>query len=630
MINTHQDPYARASTHADHLTSVCDARTGRYIRNVSYYMYSGNRHVDLWSPDVDSRISARPARGTDGIQTTINIIKSCIDTLVSKMSQTTVRPVFNTVDGDFDSRQIAKTLQHNFDIYYDEQHADPKLSQCFRDACICDYGVMYMNPRTRSMERVAPWKYNVNPAEYEAGAITEIVKWERKTPLAKYIDSIDNKKLLDQLKENPQITGKMYEYWDLYNGYKYDMFGSDPLHDPEKLETECYGGLYRRPFVEIWYRKPMKGFTSESLADDLYPIQRNIDSLVARLDNATRNAIIAMGFIPEGISLKPSMIENGYKLYQVPAEGANGVKFITPPVIDEMFVKQLNDNIDRARELSGLSELSVSGTRPNGVDSGKAFQTLQDIESDRFNTQLQQYSHFKIDCARVAIDCFPADEAILERKFAGENITWGEARTQRKLYTLQFAPADMLSKDPAEKFQEIQALQQMGQIDGDEIASLLQIPDLEGAISHSTASYQHVCKIVNEAIKKGEMEYDETVDLNMLLRETLKQINMMNVAGDSKKYIDRAKELLIKVNGQLKAIAAAMAPPPPQSPFEPLRDYSLDQGQIDHLIGLVKDVVGNAIPVANAIAIATAAYPKIPMSLLQQMFEPPQQPAMQQ
>ncbi len=606
------------------LTSKSATREGRYVRNISRYMFNGNRRVDLWNPDMGAQWFVRPARGgTDGVQTTINVIKSCTDTIVSKMSQATVRPVFNTVGGDYDSRQVAKTLQHLFDVYFDEQHADPKLTRCFRDACVFDYGVMFLNPDTRTMERVAPWKYFIDPAEYEANAVTEVVKWEKYFPLAKYKDKLDNKSLKQRLDDNHQLQGKLVEYWDLYGGYKWEFFDNEPLHDPEKLEYEIYDGLYRRPFVEIWYRQPMKGFSSQSLADDLYEIQRNIDSLMARIDQATRNAILSMGFIPEGTGLKPSMIENGWKLYQVPAD-AQEPKFINPPVIDPQFISELKRNIDLAYEMSGVSQLSATSLKPADVISGKAFQTLQDIESDRFNTQLQQYSHFKIDCARVAIDCFPKGESILENKqvYEGDDLKWGDARAQRKLYTLQFAPADMLSKDPSEKFEQIKILNGMGVIESGDVADFLQIPDFEGAETIAMASKNHVHRIINNAVKNEEYEYDESVDLNSLFNETIKQLNAMNAAGDNPKYIDRCKELLLKVNTQQQTLKDYMQPPPPTPPFEPLRDYSLDSGQIQALSLLIKDVTANAIPFANALALATAACPKIPQMLLSQMLKP--------
>jgi hypothetical protein len=70
---------------------------------------------------------------------------------------------------------------------------------------------------------------------------------------------------------------------DTKTASKYDFFDTFLLKEPVKLDYEQYNGLYRRPFVEIYYTKPMKGLFSVSLADDLYPIQRQIDEIVKTL-----------------------------------------------------------------------------------------------------------------------------------------------------------------------------------------------------------------------------------------------------------------------------------------------------------------------------------------------------------
>ena len=63
--------------------------------------------------------------------------------------------------------------------------------------------------------------------------------------------------------------------------------------------------------------------------------------------------------------------------------------------------------IKKAYELEGISEMSAQSKKPADVESGKAMQTLEDIESDRFNVQLQRFTHFLVDVSRLCIDVFP-------------------------------------------------------------------------------------------------------------------------------------------------------------------------------------------------------------------------------
>lgn len=76
----------------------------------------------------------------------LNIIKSCVDTLVSKIAQAKVRPFFNTVNGTFTDIKICKQAQHFFDSLFDEQQVFKIVPDAFKDACIFDRGYIYIDP----------------------------------------------------------------------------------------------------------------------------------------------------------------------------------------------------------------------------------------------------------------------------------------------------------------------------------------------------------------------------------------------------------------------------------------------------------------------------------------------------
>ena len=611
-----------AVNRAKHLYHLVNGQEGVMVRNRNRYENNGVVRRSLWEPMNPPTAFMSPAKGTNGIQTQLNIIKSAIDTLTSKVSEAAVRPYFNSIGGDYDTRQLVVDVQKFCDVWFDEQHGIPKSTLCFRDACAYSKGIMYVDPESQSLGRIEPWMYSINPGEYDAGTITEVaLNYGRYVPLAKFKEYIDNRKLKKMLDDDPHCYGKYDIYWDLYNGYKYEMFDGLFIHDPLKLDYEIYGGLYRRPFVEIWYNRPMTGYFPPSLADDLYPIQRQIDEVVKRLDVATRNAIIGMVFIPEGAGFKASTIENGYATYpyQPSIDGAKP-EVVTPEPIASGWVELLRQYIAWAYEIAGISQVSAASKIPTNVESGKMLDSLENTESERFNMQLQQFTHFGIDCMRVAIDCFPKDKPIIEKITSGKKLTWGMVRDKRNLYEIQFTPASVLSKNPEEKINQINSLAQSGLIDNGMIADLLQIPDLERAETTASASYHYCQKIIADAVKDEDFDYSETVDLEMLLRESIKQLNVMYANGDKEEYCDRVKRLMIDVIGKIEGLGVLDKPTPPPQPFEPLREYALDAGQVSALKDLSIAVRDGQIPSGTAIAIVTAAYPKIPQELLNSMF----------
>src|SRR5574344_1500393 len=85
-------------------------RKGKYLRN--YRMYCNTPRLGLNNIRCPSTVGyfqedASPEQDTTSTPA-LNVIKSCIDTLTSKIAQTKVRPFFNTIDGTFLDIQICK------------------------------------------------------------------------------------------------------------------------------------------------------------------------------------------------------------------------------------------------------------------------------------------------------------------------------------------------------------------------------------------------------------------------------------------------------------------------------------------------------------------------------------------
>ena len=592
-----------------HLYAQLSAREGKYVRNMNRYMNNGVRRESLWTVNTAPQAYVTPAQGVDGTQTQINLIKSCIDSVTSRISQANVRPFLTPVNGNFDTTDAVLTAQHFFDIWMDEQHAYPKSVMCFRDAGTYDIGVMYVNPLSKGIQRIAPWEYFVDPAEYYHGAVSRAMVLKKFYPIASIVQYSDNKDLKRMFDEDPHQQDEYATYYDLYGGECWQFYGSRQIGAPIKLDFEQYGGLYRRPFVEMFYTKPMRGFYSVSLADDLYPIQKQVDELVRRLDNASRKAVLNMIMVPNGSGLKASNLENGVTAYQYnPGPDGGQPSVLTPPAINPQFLELLSMYMDKAYQMAGISQLSAQSKKPAGLNSGKALQTMEDIESDRFNTQLQQFTHFLVDVARVAIDVFPAGDQILPKDIGRGKLSWGDLRKQRDLFSIQFSAASSLSKDPEEKRNEIQFLIDMGRIEKGDVSRFYQLPDLEGAYTLAGSANEYVERIISNAIKTGDIDYGQTIDLQLLKSKALAKLNQLNAADDDAIYIDRLTELLYRVMEDIKNIGKLMAPeqapPPPPQPSA----LALDAGQITALSALAT-AVAQGMPPASARAIAALSFP---------------------
>jgi hypothetical protein len=598
------------------------AREGKYIRNMNRYMNNGVRREDLWTPYVWPQAYVTPAQNTDGVQTQFNLIKSCIDALTAKVSEARVRPYFNPLHGDYDTNRACKALQQHFDFWLDEQKAYEKSISCFRDSAIFDIGVMYVDAEKLTLERVPPWEYFIDPAEYMHHTVTHVLRWRKHFPLAYAIGDMENPKLKDRLAMDFHDRDEYAEYYDLYNGKKWEFYGSQLIHEPVDLDYKETNGLYQRPYREIYYTEPLKGFFSQSLADSLYPVQREVDELVRRFDNATRNMPLALAFVPKGSGLKASQLNNAVTAYDVLSGGENGqVNFVTPSPMSQEWIQLLEMYIKKAYELEGISEMSAQSKKPADVESGKAMQTLEDIESDRFNVQLQRFTHFLVDISRLCIDVFPSGKTILPPKIMRDSVTWGDARRDSQKYSIQFSAASVLSKDPDRKMVQIQAMINGGFIDKSMASHFMQLPDLEGVQTILGAGYDAAQRVIDACLKDKDYEYWQTVDLTQLESEIVKQMNVLISVGDDEKYIKRLAELLEKVNQEKIMVNKFLQAPPPQPPPEPLKDKAFDSGQIKALSELIAQVNAGSILPEQGVSVIATLFPTMPKQFLMHLFE---------
>ena len=134
------------------LRSYMGGRLAKYMRN--YRRYNNTPYTSIqnikspsvvgyWTTDFSTEEDTTPTPN-------VNVIKSCIDTLTSKIAQSKVRPFFNCVNGTFKDIQIVKQAQQYFDMFFDLQDANKKVSEAFRDSCVFERGCIYINDITQT------------------------------------------------------------------------------------------------------------------------------------------------------------------------------------------------------------------------------------------------------------------------------------------------------------------------------------------------------------------------------------------------------------------------------------------------------------------------------------------------
>ena len=500
------------------LKSLNAQRIVKYYRNRSLYESTPRLNIEnIKNPNVVGYYNNINELNEDTTATpNLNVIKSCIDTLSSKIAQSKVRPFFNCVNGSFKDIQTVKSAQQFFDQYYDAEDVNKKVSEAFRDACIFENGYVFIDVDSKKIDKALPWQIYERPSELSYGKVTRTY-YERKDYPVTLLPAKVYNAIKDKIGLAEYVTYGLY--FDTVNKIKVYYV---PEYD-YILEESFEAG--RTPFIRIYYNCPVSGNTSNSVVDMLYTIQLEINTLMNKIKDASQLNIAMTYLIPKGSGLKTGQLNNriGNIIEYEPTSNMTGspVTVSTPSFIDPQYMALLNELIAKAYELVGISALSAQSKKPTGLNSGIALSTMEDVESERFETQLNQVIKSYVDIARTCLEVFPKDEDILPEVTTRMTIKWGDIVEESKKMQIQFSSADALSKDPSQKLQQLIALAQAGVIPQSRISQFMEIPDLQGGYSIANNAINAVMSIIQDCVNNDVFDIPEYIPLSLLEDEIL-------------------------------------------------------------------------------------------------------------
>lgn len=564
------------------LVSLGEKYRGKYNRNLRLYEYTRNANID----DIkDGSTIGYYYRGYEETSSDVqqNIIKSCIDTLVSKIAAQKVRPFFNSVHGSFRDFQICKQAQQYFDLLYDMQNVGGTVDMVFRDCCIFSKGVVWADELEKKIKRALPFNIYTRPSEESYGKLTRVYYKQKNLPL-----TLLNEKYLKKINREEITT----EYVDV--GWYYDIVNHTKAVYIQQ-NNQVFVEEYDRPvlpFVFIHYSCPVLGSDATSIVDLLYGIQIEIDTILQKITEASRLNPALTFFVPEGSQVKASQLNNrigNIVTYRpTPTMTASPVTTATPAFIDDQYIQLLDNLKTTAYELTGISKLSAQSAKPVGIDSGLGLRTITNIESERFQTQFNQVIQMYVDIARTCIEVFDPKDDILPENQKRVNLKWGDIVKEYENMSIQYSGADALSKDPATKLQQLQVLAQSGVIPPERIAQLMEIPDLESGYSMANNSINAVMSVIDDCIMKNEFNVPDYIPMDLLKKEILNTCLSLRASDYEKNAEDIAKliqlyqnvidkstnaqEELAEMQAEQQAEMTAQLPPP-----QPVDNGALNQ-----------------------------------------------------
>lgn len=496
-------------------------------RNLILYEFTPN--MDLTSQNDSTTVgfyNAGNAENTSMIQE--NVIRSCIDTLGSKIASQKVTPFFNTVNGTFREIQVVKAAQQFFDILYDELNVNKVVVQAFVDSCITDRGIIYVNKDNKNIERIQPWQFFFDPREYAYGQLTHCAFKKTDYPAS----------LLTEKTDLQTVT--LHEYWSIK-----EHIHATYIEELNKVSFDKWDANIL-PFAILRWSNPVKASSSTCVVDLLFGIQKQINYLLSQIKDASKSSFGIKYIVPTDSDVKINRLNNsnGEVIEYTPQMTPNGVmpvQPITPAFMDGQWFTALQQFKQDAYEMVGISQLSAMSQKPSGLNTGVGLQTMEDIESDRFETQLNSVIRVYVDIAKICMEVFDPLEEVLPSSIYRGHITWKDITEARNLMSIQFSSLDKISKDPVVKQQIISQWVNSGYISRAHAMQLMEVPDDTRGYSLMNNSLNAVMSVIDDCIEKDIYDVPIYIDTALLKEEITSTLLSLKAAQNPENAVDIEK-----------------------------------------------------------------------------------------
>lgn len=525
-----------------------------------------NRHISTNSLPMD-----RP---------TMNVVQSCVDTLVSRITQARPRPTFLTDNGDYKARKLAKQLNDFVGGELYQLKAYQLAEVVLRDAAVLGTGCIkiYEHDDKVCAERVLLTEILVDPSDsmygrprqmYQLSLIDRSVLVEMFPSHKMAISNAEQaypETSADSSKSVSDLV-MVVEGWHLPSGKN--------AKDGKHIISCSHGSLLDEawdkdqfPFVFMSYSPRITGFFGQPLTEQLMGTQMEINKLLMTISQSINLVGVPRVFVEDGSKVVKAHLNNQVGAI-VTYRGTKPEYEVAPCVPQEVYA-QLQRLIEYAYQQSGVSALSAASQKPAGLNAAVALREYDDLQSDRFAALVKRYDNMFVDLAYQIInlakdiaDRTGSYQSVYPNKNGTKEIDLPAADLLKDPFVIQCFDSSALPRDPAGRMQKITELVQAGMIDIREGRRLLDYPDLEQNEKLENASEERILQVLDQIVDDGVYTPpDPFMDLALAKKLSVQYYNLyMSAALEAEKA-----EMLRMFNSQVQALMMAAMPPPMAAP----------------------------------------------------------------
>jgi hypothetical protein len=545
----------------------------RMYTGLSIYNYAGSsvQKVDRTKTLPDDR-------------PTFNLIQACTDTLVSRLSQNKPQPKFLTDNADYKQRHLAQRLNQFILGEFYQTKAYDIATKILRDAIVMGTGAIKVyegDDGKVCLDRVMITDLYVDDNDSLNGDPQQLLQ----------LKVVDRDKLLANspkasrrtIEDTPQSypdnspdSGRtaadqvmVVEGWKLPSGPDPEAAGYVPgRHTIATVQGTILDEEWNKPkfpFVFMNYSDPFLGFFGQGLATQLFGTQMTLNRILYTIARSIQLVGVPRVFIDQSSKVVKAHQNNEIGVI-ITYSGTKPSYEVAPCNAPELYSER-DKLISYGFQQCGVSAMQATSQKPEGLDSGAAIRSYDDIATDRFALLSKRYDNVFVDLAYMIADqareIAERDgkyQTVYPNKDGTKEIDLPAMKFLKDPFVIQCFSESDLPRTPAGRIQTVTEQVQAGMLTLKEGRRLMRFPDLEQNEQLDNASEERIFQILDNIVEDGKYTPpDSFIDLQLAMQLTVQYINLYLAAKLEEDKADMLRDFF----SQCQALIAAATPPAP-------------------------------------------------------------------
>lgn len=537
----------------------------------------------------------------------LNVIMSIVDTAVARLTKRRPFPCISAVDAGWTEKGFAedasRVLRRKLGVP-DIERANPRV---IRDMCIRGDGVTkaFIQDGDVAYKRIPIYEVLADPFEAE---IDNIRTWAHVRPEPRDVMMARYPTFAAEIASAPQYRDP-WAYWTNQQQTLADTIEVRELwHMPtspsadDGLWVETIRGSVvrsrrwrhpRPPIQRCQWSASQRCFRGEGLVGQLVGIQQQINDILTDAREGLKHGSQLTIFVQRGANVNKHHLKARWPKV-VEHDGAVP-QYVAPNPVSEQAVRILMLLIEQAYQISGISQMAAQSKNTLGANaSGKAIDTMDDLQSERFAHVEADYQQYRVLLGASTIDLaqdiadevsgeigpvFDQDEDVLEKAASWiEEIEWTKVEIDAGPYHLVLEPVNYLAESRAGRLSQVAELSKNGIITNPiQQADLFNEPDIQRANRALLGPKHKLDRIMgdlaNPKIPMMDLAPDPFTNLDLGVEMALGELNEAESQRNCPpEILDRYREWISLARDQMKTAAdgAAQAAPPAAPGMDPM------------------------------------------------------------